>query len=317
MASSNHASRLPGGIKLFQAFGIDVYLHWAWAIVAYYFYEQGRSSYHNPAWAMAEVLALFGIVLIHEFGHALACRSVGGKAEHIMLWPLGGVAFVQPPFRPGAMLWSIVAGPLVNVVLIPVTLVAYFAISNDASVDHLLLQVGSPNDLTNFLATLVLINFALLIFNMLPIYPLDGGKIVWSVLWFFIGPARSLTFAAYLGLLGVAAGGTYALIQGDWWLILIAAFAAWQCKRGIDEAKLLKYHEAVKRSHAPDLLSCPACRRPPPVGPYWQCECGGLFDLPSENGRCPHCGRAHSIVVCPYCMNQATLLDWRAVAEPA
>ena len=57
---------------------------------------------------------------MHEFGHALACRQVGGKANQIMLWPLGGVAYVSPPQRPGAMLWSIAAGPLVNVVLVPV-----------------------------------------------------------------------------------------------------------------------------------------------------------------------------------------------------
>ena len=66
------------------------------------------------------ILALFLIVLIHEFGHQLACRSVGGQTHDIVLWPLGGVAYVSPPQRPGAQLWSIAAGPLVNVVLIPV-----------------------------------------------------------------------------------------------------------------------------------------------------------------------------------------------------
>lgn len=72
-------------------------------------------------WNIAEYLALFGIVLLHEFGHALACRQVGGKAERVVLWPLGGIALVQPPPRPGALLWSIAAGPLVNLVLVPLT----------------------------------------------------------------------------------------------------------------------------------------------------------------------------------------------------
>ena len=61
----------------------------------------------------------FLIVLLHEFGHALACRQVGGTANQIVLWPLGGVAYVNPPQRPGATLWSIAAGPLVNVALLP------------------------------------------------------------------------------------------------------------------------------------------------------------------------------------------------------
>ena len=59
-------------------------------------------------------------MLTHEFGHQLACRSVGGQTHDIVLWPLGGVAYVTPPQRPGAQLWSIAAGPLVNVVLVPV-----------------------------------------------------------------------------------------------------------------------------------------------------------------------------------------------------
>ena len=68
---------------------------------------------------MLECLALFLIVLMHEFGHQLACRQVGGQTHDIMLWPLGGVAYVSPPQRPGAQLWSIAAGPLVNVALFP------------------------------------------------------------------------------------------------------------------------------------------------------------------------------------------------------
>jgi hypothetical protein len=64
----------------------------------------------------------FLIVTLHEFGHALACRQVGGQANQIVLWPLGGVAYVDPPPRPGATLWSIAAGPLVNVVLLPILL---------------------------------------------------------------------------------------------------------------------------------------------------------------------------------------------------
>ena len=69
---------------------------------------------------MLEYLALFFIVMLHEFGHALACRQVGGTANQIVLWPLGGVAYVDPPPRPGATLWSIAAGPLVNVALLPI-----------------------------------------------------------------------------------------------------------------------------------------------------------------------------------------------------
>src|SRR5580692_5032163 len=113
-----------GSFRLFRVAGIQVYLHWSWLVVAYVEIVSRANRYQSMAWNVIEYLALFGIVLLHEFGHALACRSVGGQANRIMLWPLGGVAFVQPPPRPGAVLWSIAAGPLVNVVLLPITVVA-------------------------------------------------------------------------------------------------------------------------------------------------------------------------------------------------
>src|SRR6202035_4695164 len=100
--------------------GIDVFLHWSWSLVAAYEIQTRKGSYSSITWNVLEYLALFLIVMIHEFGHALACRQVGGRADQIVLWPLGGVAYVDPPPRPGATLWSIAAGPLVNVVLVPI-----------------------------------------------------------------------------------------------------------------------------------------------------------------------------------------------------
>src|SRR5436853_5772817 len=115
-----------GTIRLFKFSGIQVYLHFSWFIVAAYEYSRRAGVYASPIWALWEYIALFGVVLLHEFGHALACRQTGGQADTIVLWPLGGIAFVKPPARPGAYLWSIAAGPLVNVVLFPLfTLFAF------------------------------------------------------------------------------------------------------------------------------------------------------------------------------------------------
>ena len=106
-----------GSFQLFRFAGIDVFLHWSWFVVAAFEISARGRRYPSIAWNIAEYLALFLIVTLHEFGHALACRQVGGQANQIVLWPLGGVAYVDPPPRPGAMLWSIAAGPLVNVAL--------------------------------------------------------------------------------------------------------------------------------------------------------------------------------------------------------
>src|SRR5213083_2495330 len=109
-----------GSVRLFQFAGINVFLHWSWFLVAVFEINGSTRRYSSLTWNVIEYLALFLIVMLHEFGHALACRQVGGNANRIVLWPLGGVAYVDPPPRPGATLWSIAAGPLVNVALVPI-----------------------------------------------------------------------------------------------------------------------------------------------------------------------------------------------------
>src|SRR6266566_4903683 len=109
-----------GAIRLFRVAGIDVFLHWSWFVVAVFEINGRANSYSSLTFNVLEYLALFLIVMLHEYGHALACRKVGGTANRIVLWPLGGVAYVNPPSRPGATLWSIAAGPLVNVAVVPI-----------------------------------------------------------------------------------------------------------------------------------------------------------------------------------------------------
>src|SRR5262245_23597211 len=119
---------LRGSLRIFRFAGIDVYLHWLWFAFAFVLIQVKREpDYESGAWRVAEYVSLFVIVLLHEFGHALACRSVGGQANRIVLWPLGGIAYVAPPPRPGAVLWSIAAGPLVNVLLFPLTAAMVYA----------------------------------------------------------------------------------------------------------------------------------------------------------------------------------------------
>src|ERR1019366_4697259 len=186
-----------GSIRLFRFAGIDLFLHWSWLLFAAYEVSSRSQEYSSVTWNVMESLALFLIVMIHEFGHALACRSVGGAANQIVLWPLGGVAYVNPPPRPGATLWSIAAGPLVNVALLPVLFVLGMMSRSSGWAEAM------PNAHA-LLRALWIIDLVLLVFNMLPIYPLDGGQILRSLLWFVLGRARSLMVATILGFLGVA-----------------------------------------------------------------------------------------------------------------
>ncbi len=222
-----------GTFRLFRVFGITVYLHWSWLAVAYIQYLFLKGAHVLEHFALYG--SLFGIVLMHEFGHALACRSVGGRAEKIILWPLGGIAFVQPPRRPGAVLWSIAAGPLVNLVLVPVTigLVAAAAALWPE-------QIPAVHD---YLFWLMAINITLLAFNLLPIYPLDGGQIVQALLWFFVGYTKSLLWSAWFGLICAVVLGIVMIILGNMWLVIMALFVGWQSWRGIVIARTLAQYE--------------------------------------------------------------------------
>lgn len=233
---------MQGSIRLFRFAGIQVYLHFTWFIVAAYELTQRTGVYSSQIWAGYEYLALFGIVLLHEFGHALACRQTGGTADQIVLWPLGGIAFVSPPRRPGAMLWSIAAGPLVNVVLVPVLTVAVW------------LAAQGPNespDLYVLTQWLWRINLGLLIFNMLPVYPLDGGQILRSLLWFPLGEIRSLQIASVIGLVGavgLAALALFLQIMQPMWVAVMAFFLISQAITGWQYAKALVLEEEANRA---------------------------------------------------------------------
>lgn len=218
---------MQGTIRLFKFSGIQVYLHFSWFIVAAYQLTQRLNSYQSPIFAVYEYLALFAIVLLHEFGHSLACRQVGGTADQIVLWPLGGIAFVNPPRRPGAVLWSIAAGPLVNVALVPVLEVLWVVAVQAGLAD-------TAPDTFRLIWMIRSINLLLLIFNMLPVYPLDGGQILQALLWFPLGEIRSLQIASVIGLIGGACLAVYALMSWSFWLGIMAFFllsraiAGWQ-----------------------------------------------------------------------------------------
>ena len=290
-----------GSIHLFRLFGVDVFLHWWWFLVAVYEIQSRAGRYSSITWNVFEYLALFLIVLMHEFGHALACRQVGGKADRIVLWPLGGVAYVDPPQRPGATLWSIAAGPLVNVALIPVLLaVNSFARTSGWAV--------SMPDIYKLIRAVLYINVGLLIFNILPIYPLDGGQILRSLLWFVLGRARSLLVATIVGLLGVVGGIGLAIYSRDAWLGIMAFYLLMNCWGGLKHAQdLLKMAKLPRR----DAFQCPSCKTAPPIGEYWKCSnCGQAFDTFQTGAVCPNCRTQFPSTRCLDCGHLHPMNQW-------
>jgi Zn-dependent protease len=289
-----------GSIRLFRLFGITVYLHWAWFIAIWYFVSQA-TGYSSPVWSVMECLSLFGIVLMHEFGHQLACRSVGGQTHDIVLWPLGGVAYVSPPQRPGAQLWSIAAGPLVNVILFPLLLTLWL-FGRSAG------WAETSHDAYNFVFMLFLINTTLLVFNMLPIYPLDGGQILRSLLWFVFGRANSLLAASIIGFIGVAGLIAYAFWAQSFWMGIMCVFILMNCWGGLMQARAMAKMASAPRREG---FACPVCKTAPPLGAIWRCgKCRQPFDTFETQGVCPHCQTQYAATTCPECGNLRPFGEW-------
>jgi len=290
-----------GSFRIFTLAGIAVYVHWSWFLVAVYAIQYRTREYSAMPWNVLEYVSLFLLVLMHEFGHQLACRQVGGMTHDIVLWPLGGVAYVSPPQRPGAQLWSIAAGPLVNVVLMPVLIGLVWMSSHLGWAD-------AHSDAHELVKTILVINIGLLVFNLLPVYPLDGGQILRSLLWFVFGRARSLLIASIIGFGGVAGLVGLAIWLQSFWIGIMAVFVLMNCWRGLMQARSLAQLAKLPRQVG---FACPSCRTAPPSGELWRCgNCGKNFDTFLTDANCPHCGARYGTTQCLDCGTSRPLSEW-------
>jgi Zn-dependent protease/predicted transcriptional regulator len=177
--------------------GIDVYVHTTFLIligwVALIHWQTGRSV-AAAVEGVAFVLALFVCVVLHEFGHALTARRFGIKTRDITLLPIGGLARLERmPDDPRQELWVAIAGPAVNVVIA----LALFAILQVTGTLAPLGTLGVAGG--SFLERLMLVNVFLVGFNMLPAFPMDGGRVLRAVLAIRMDYTRATQIAANIG----------------------------------------------------------------------------------------------------------------------
>ncbi len=212
---------LTQGISLGRWFRIKVVI--SWIFIIYAGYEIMADGTRNAPYSGLLMGLLFGTVLVHEFGHALSCRAVGGEAHFIVLTPFGGIAFIQPPMNPWAWFVSTACGPLVNAVLWPAfCLISRMIILHqfgpdgwDYVIDRIAHTDGIYFPGPGFGLPLQIcilmwqINKLLLLFNLIPAYPMDGGRILQEILWFIVGYGRSLMIA---GMVGTVAGVGFVVI---------------------------------------------------------------------------------------------------------
>ncbi len=216
--------------KIGRLAGINVYMHWTFLLligfIGYVYLARG-ATWGAAALGIGFILALFGCVILHELGHALMARRFGVPTRDITLLPIGGIARMQRmPEHPGQELLVAIAGPAVNVVIFAIlalVLAATGQLATAAPTD--LLEIGRGN----FLANLMWVNFALVVFNMLPAFPMDGGRVLRAVLAFFLDYTTATAVAATVGqgmaiLFGLAGLGLIGPFAFNPILLLIALF---------------------------------------------------------------------------------------------
>src|SRR5512145_781674 len=159
--------------KLGTFAGIDVFVHATFLLLIGWIGYSYWLQYETAAKVIEGILfilALFLCVVLHEYGHALTARKYGIKTRDITLYPIGGVARLERiPDRPIEELWVALAGPAVNLVISAI-LIAYLVLTNGPdSIMNLRLSEGS------FLERLLVVNVTLVLFNLIPAFPMDGG----------------------------------------------------------------------------------------------------------------------------------------------
>ncbi len=207
-----------GSWQLGRLFGIDVRIHWTFLLLPVWIYFSSLaagSGVGAAILAVSFVLAIFGCVVLHELGHSLMARQFGIPTRDITLLPIGGVAMLQSmPRNPWQELAIAIAGPAVNVVI--ATLIfsgqAVLAMSDPA--------LGGMT----FLTRLAWVNVALVVFNMLPAFPMDGGRVLRAVLALALPYATATRMAAGVGQFVAAGLALLGLISGNLMLVFVAGF---------------------------------------------------------------------------------------------
>ncbi|PZQ85261.1 MAG: site-2 protease family protein [Ancylobacter novellus] len=211
---------MPWSLTVGYVYGTAVRIHvtfllfliWIWAA----YYQRGGAG---AAWeGVAFVALLFLCVLLHEFGHIFAARRYGVKTPEVTLWPFGGIARLERiPEKPSEELVVALAGPAVNVVIAGVLLLF---LGGNIGMEHI---EGIENPQVSLLAKLAAANIFLVVFNLIPAFPMDGGRVLRALLAMKLGHAQATQTAASIGQ-ALAIGLGLLGIFGNPMLIIIAVF---------------------------------------------------------------------------------------------
>lgn len=205
--------------RLITVAGIPIRIHLTFLLLLVWLAFLSMPNGHGQVWtSLGFVLAIFGCVLLHELSHAMVARRYGVQTRSITLYPIGGVASLDSPPRPRQELWIALAGPAMNLLIAGLIALGLVAARMPLGKFHL----GATTN--GFAADLFWANLLLAGFNMLPAFPMDGGRVLRSLIARFTDESQATEIAARIGQLFALLFGLFGLFIGDFLLILVAAF---------------------------------------------------------------------------------------------
>lgn len=263
-----------------RMFGVNVRVHILLPVVMFALVMRATTQFQIPFGDVLTVMGLlFGSILLHEFGHCFAARSVDGDATEILMWPLGGLAYCDLPHSPKAHLICALGGPGVNVLLCGFATGAlmfaglrpslnplesqYYAhaydwqgnerfaprktdptAASETTLDKADVGVTAPTltagkpavppPLASWqavMAQLFWVNWLLLLLNLLPGFPLDGGRVLQAVLWMKGDYRQAMATASYAGFIVMLMVGVYGMVKDDVMALMLAIWVYVSCKQ--------------------------------------------------------------------------------------
>jgi stage IV sporulation protein FB len=217
-------------LKLFSVRGIDIRVHATFVLIliwaAYYWGDSAGFGMRGAVFGVIATLLLFVCVVLHELGHSFVALHYGIGVRDIVLLPIGGVASLeQIPDKPRQEFNIAIAGPLVNVAIAAVLIIAgaildATAIISPDTIDDEVRQTGL-DDLLTYITTA---NIYLAIFNLIPAFPMDGGRVLRSLLAMRLDYRRATEIAVSVGQAMAFLLGLGGFMLGNFFLVLIAVF---------------------------------------------------------------------------------------------